>query len=496
MNKETGKVFLVGAGCGGADMITLRGLERLRVSDVVVYDDLTDTELLYAAPAHAERIYVGKRSGSHSAAQEEINALLTEKAREGKAVCRLKGGDPFVFGRGGEEMLALRAAGVPYEEIPGVTSAVAVPAAAGIPVTHRKLSRGFHVITAHTADTADGLPEGLDRLAALDGTLVFLMGLSQLGKLASRLMLAGMAGDTPAAVVSGKNAPPFHAVRGTLGDIAEKADGLQSPAVIVVGAAAAMDLSPAARLPLDGVTVGITGTPSFSGRLKAALDELGAVTVRLGRSAVRALDTGLELGEVFDSSPKWLVFTSGNGVERFFELLRQQAVDLRRLSACRFAVIGAATARALSEHGFTADLCPERYTSEALADRLLETVRPDEPVWLFRSAQGSPILYEKLRKRLTVRDVHTYTTVSEPVYPAPPGRDAPSPDYICFSSAGGVREFFDGGSAVPARSKCVCIGSVTADALRERYSGPLILSEEISSGGMVSAILRDLRGEE
>ena len=239
---RTGKVYLVGAGCGAADLITLRGLRLLERCGAVVYDDLLDPALLDAAPEGAERLYVGKRQGRHSMAQEEINALLISKAREGKTVVRLKGGDPFVFGRGGEEALALQAAGIAWEYVPGVTSAVAVPGAAGIPVTHRGVSRSFCVVTARTADSADGLPENMEELARLPGTLVFLMGLSQLEEIARGLIGAGLPRSTPAAVIGGKNAP--RAVRGTLGDIAERAReaGAEAPAVIVVGGTAGMDL--------------------------------------------------------------------------------------------------------------------------------------------------------------------------------------------------------------------------------------------------------------
>ena len=237
-----GKVYLVGAGCGAADLITVRGLRLLEGCGAVVYDDLLDQALLDAAPEGAEKIYVGKRRGRRSMAQEDISALLIAKAREGKTVVRLKGGDPFVFGRGGEEALALQAAGIAWEYVPGVTSAVAVPGAAGIPATHRGVSRGFHVVTAHTADSPDGLPSHLEELARLPGTLVFLMGLSRLEEIARRLIGAGLPGDTPIAVVFGKNAP--RAVRGTLENIAERAReaGAEAPAVIVAGGTAGMDL--------------------------------------------------------------------------------------------------------------------------------------------------------------------------------------------------------------------------------------------------------------
>ena len=235
-----GKVYLVGAGCGAADLITVRGLRLLERCGAVVYDDLLDQALLDAAPEGAEKIYVGKRRGRHSMAQEDINALLIAKAREGKEVVRLKGGDPFVLGRGGEEALALQAAGIGWEYVPGVTSAVAVPGASGIPVTHRGVSRGFHVVTAHTADLPEGPPSRWEELARLPGTLVFLMGLSQLEEIARGLIGAGLPRSTPAAVIGGKNAP--RAVRGTLGDIAERAREAAAPAVIVVGGTAGMEL--------------------------------------------------------------------------------------------------------------------------------------------------------------------------------------------------------------------------------------------------------------
>lgn len=240
----SGTVYLVGAGCGRADLITVRGLRLLERCDAVVYDDLIDPALLDAAPARALRLYMGKREGQHSAAQEAICARLVELAREGRQVVRLKGGDPFVFGRGGEEVLALMAAGVPFEVVPGVTSPIAIPALAGIPVTHRGLSQSLHIVTAHTADTEDGLPAYFDQLAALPGTLVFLMGLSRLERITRRLMAAGKPAETPAAVLSGGNAPHPAAVRGTLEDIAAKARaaGVQAPAVIVVGDVAALEL--------------------------------------------------------------------------------------------------------------------------------------------------------------------------------------------------------------------------------------------------------------
>lgn len=241
--RSPGKVYLVGAGCGAVDLITVRGLRLLERCGVVVYDDLLDPALLDAAPESAERIYAGKRLGRRAMAQEDINALLISRAREGKTVVRLKGGDPFVFGRGGEEALALQAAGILWEYVPGVTSAVAVPGSAGIPVTHRGVSRGFHVVTARAADSPEGLPGDLEALARLEGTLVFLMGLSRLEEIARRLTEAGLPPDTPAAVIAGKSAP--RTIRGTLENIAERTReaGAEAPAVIVIGGTAGLRMN-------------------------------------------------------------------------------------------------------------------------------------------------------------------------------------------------------------------------------------------------------------
>ena len=235
--ESQGTVYLVGAGCGQADLITVRGLRLLRACEVLVYDDLIAEELLREVPKRAQRIYVGKRYGKHSMSQEEICGILIDKAREGKMVVRLKGGDPFVFGRGGEEIRVLEKEGIRCHMVPGITSAIGIPGMAGIPVTYRGVSQSVHIVTAHTADTEDGFLADLDKIAGLQGTLVFLMGLNQLEKLAQRLVRAGRDEKTPAAVISGGNAPCPAFVRGTLGTIAEetKKKQVKAPAVIVVG---------------------------------------------------------------------------------------------------------------------------------------------------------------------------------------------------------------------------------------------------------------------
>ena len=243
MEAPLGRVDLVGAGCGKADLITVRGLKLLQQCQAVVYDDLIDTALLDAAPETARRIYMGKRSGAHSAPQSQINQTLIDLAKEGLRVVRLKGGDPYLFGRGGEEMLALQEAGIPCGEVPGIPSPMGIPAEFGIPVTHRGVSRGLHIVTAHTSDTPDGLPADFDHLARLEGTLVFLMGLAQAEHIANRLMAAGKSPNTPAAVLSGGNSKHHACIRTTLKDLPHAAKKIQPPAIILVGDVAAVDLS-------------------------------------------------------------------------------------------------------------------------------------------------------------------------------------------------------------------------------------------------------------
>lgn len=481
----SGKVYLVGAGCGRADLITVRGRELLARCDTVVYDDLIDLELLSFAPAEARRIYMGKRQGCHSASQEEIFAVLVEEARQGRTVVRLKGGDPFVFGRGGEEALALLKQGISCEVIPGISSAIAIPGEAGIPVTHRGVSRSFHVITAHTADTEDGLPENLENLSRLSGTLVFLMGLRQLPKLTKKLMKAGMSPQRPAAVVSGGSAPEKAAVRGTLADIAEKARAVQPPAVIVIGETAAMDLrSPA---PLSGTRIAVVGTDAVRKKLRRQLEEQGAEVFSALGVEVKPLSAAFDF-TVLERKASWVVFTSGNGVECFFRELKKRKVDLRQLSKCRFAVIGPGTGKALERHGFFWDLCPQEYTTVALARSLIETGERETPVYLMRSARGNPLLCEMLKEYFTVEDVALYD-VSPVAFSG--GNILKEADYLVFSSAGGVEFFLERYSRIPGGAKCVCIGKTTAQALRGVSAERILIAEKAVTESLVYTILKD-----
>ncbi len=488
-------VSIVGAGCGEKDLITLRGLNRIRNCEVLIYDDLIDEALLNELPDSAEKIYMGKRLNRHSAKQEEINACIVNKALEGKKVVRLKGGDPFVFGRGGEECQALIDAGIDFELVPGLSSSIAIPELSGIPVTHRGLSRGFHVVTAHTADTEDGLPEYIDKMACLDVTLVFLMGLSRLDKICKRLIASGMKETMPTAVVSGGNSPNPATVRGNLLTIADKVKAAQvkAPAVIIVGETAALDFSSKNLKPLTGATVALTGTESVTSKLNGILSGMGANVFTAQSASLVELPFNFDLASLSDSKPKTLVFTSANGVNVFFKRLKEQKFDLRKLNVCTFAVIGKATASALESYGIYADICPEVYTSEALAQKLISTLSPDNEIYLFRSAEGSKPLFDKLSAFAKTVDVPTYTVKAESDIPDSVRERLSSADYLLFSSSGGVKSFFNEFNDIPEGVCCACIGEVTAKTLSLKYGKSFITAQAATAQSLAEAIRNDYK---
>lgn len=480
-----GSVALVGAGCGKADLITLRGLRLLRQCQAVVYDDLIDPALLDAAPESAMRIYMGKRRGAHAASQAEINQKLIELAGSGLRVVRLKGGDPYLFGRGGEEMLALKNAGIPCQEVPGIPSAIGIAAEAGIPVTHRGVSRSVHIFTAHTSHTPDGLPEDFDALAKLSGTLVFLMGLERLPAITARLMAAGKDENTPGAVISGGNAPTPVRVRAPLSRLeqAAKNAGVSAPAIILIGDVAAMDLSPS---PLMGRRIGVTGTREVAEKQLNALEALGAKALWVLRAGIRELPLEPAWRSLEERSG-WIVFTSANGVRTFFGQTKQKNGLSPFLEKWKFAVIGAATGEALARCGIRADLCPETFTSQALATGIGAAAKPGEVILLLRSAAASPVLPKALRRKgFAVEDIAIYDVETESS--ADP---LPALDYLTFSSAGGVKMFFERYGAIPAGTRCVCIGGVTAQTLSQYTEDEFLTAQEISAEGIVETILGD-----
>ncbi len=474
-NKCVGKVWLVGAGCS-AGLLTLEGLARLRQAQVVLYDALLDPAILAEIPAEAEIIPVGKRCGRHSLKQADINTLLVEKAREGKRVVRLKGGDSFVLGRGGEEVMALQAAGIPYGIVPGVTSAVAVPEHLGIPVTHRGFSRSFTVVTGHTRN---GDLEDWQALADLEGTLVFLMGLGQLPHICGSLLQHGKNPETPVSVLCGGYSYRQLRLDGNLATMAEKAAGKAfAPAIIVVGPAAALHLEAGEKEP-----VMVTGSRSFCRQVVRALEPLEWPVRRLPVLEVEPLIQTVSPSILRAS---WLVFTSRNGVQLFGQWLQLHRIDHRKLAGSRLAAIGEGTADELAQLGFAADLVPETYTAEALGKVLAKNVAPGERCLLLRAEEGSPDLPRVLEKAGVVyEDVHLYRTRT--VRPAAIEKTELSPGTLIFGSARGVHTFF-GQYTLASGTKVLCIGPITAKAAREEGVAVPACAMVHSVAGLVQAL--------
>ncbi len=462
-----GGVWLVGAGPGDPGLITRAGLAALRRADVVVHDALAPRPLLREAPPAAELIDAGKRAGAHAMSQRDIEALLIARARAGARVVRLKGGDPFVFGRGGEELRACRAAGVPCAVVPGVSSALAAPAFAGIPLTHRGAASAFMVLNGRDA-RAGGANW---RAAAAVDTLVLLMGAATLADCAARLLAEGRAPGTPAAAVRWGTRADQRTVRGTLGDIAARvaAEGLDAPLVTVVGevAALAAELAWFEPGPLAGRRVAVTRARVQASALAERLEAAGALVVEAPAIELRPAPPAV-LREAVDAPAAWWVFTSANGVAAAMEALAAQGLDARALAGRRLAAIGEATAAALAERGLRADFVPAHATAGALA-RL--PAAPGEAVALFQSALAEPDLAEALAARgLEVRAVAAYENRPAPLDPARLAelREAEAVVFASSSSARALRLAL-GAHAHAPRGALVSIGPRTSAAVRDCF---------------------------
>ena len=494
MNKN-GRVYLVGAGCGDYDLITVRGKRLLEKCDVVVYDFLIDSRLLDYVPENAERICVGKRAGRHSETQENINALLVKNAIEGKNVVRLKGGDPFVFGRGGEEIQTLRQHDIEYTVIPGISSAIAVPELAGIPVTQRKVSRSFHVIAGHTAE--DMIPENMNIYAKLDGTLVFLMALKNIERISEMLILNGKSENTPAAVISNGAGEKQRIVRSNLKNIADEVrkQEIKPPAVIVVGETAEYNMMPTISLPLRGISVTVTGTKKFAAKLSDKLSVLGADVNRLDYLNVVEYSDNAKFDDALRNlnDYDWLVLTSINGAEIFFKRLIGLGIDMRVLSKIMLAVIGSGTAEVLRKHGIIADLVPEIYTSEALGKMLSCNVRKNQRVLILRAEKGSAELTKILdSNNISYDDIKIYDVVGN----AKEFDDkAVNTDFIAFASSSGVNAFFESGFTVSPRTKIICIGKITANALGKHNINNFRISAASNIDGIIDTVLGEVQNE-
>jgi uroporphyrinogen III methyltransferase/synthase len=484
-------VYLVGAGPGDPGLMSARALELIATADVIVYDRLIPPGALDGARADAELIYAGKEGGGESMPQSEITRLLLAHGPSRDVVVRLKGGDPFVFGRGGEEAEALRAAGVPFEVVPGVTAGVAAPAYAGIPVTHRGAASAVAFVTGHEdPEKPGGSSVDWDALAAFPGTLVFYMGVRQLESIASRLVAGGRAASEPAAVVERGTLSDQRVVVGTLGTIAEVAASaaVRAPSLIVVGEVVSLRERLAwfaAVRPLAGVSVAVTRARAQASGLVAELRSLGAEVVEAPAIRIVPLD-----GPAPDVSSYDLVcLTSPNGVRLLFDRLRARGLDARALAGARVAAIGPGTARALAEHGVIADIVPERFVAEGLVDALADT--PVSRALVARAASARDVLVEALRERGAEVDVVAlYETVASPLGEAELAAVAAA-DYITFTSSSTVRFFLESAGECDLRARLVSIGPVTSEALRSHGLEPDVEAARHDIDGLVEALVAD-----
>jgi uroporphyrinogen III methyltransferase/synthase len=459
-------VYLVGAGPGDPGLLTVRGAELLAQADVVVYDRLASPSLLALVPVGAELVSAGKAPGAVDLSQDEINAVLVDRGRTAATVVRLKGGDPYVFGRGGEEAEALAAAGVPFEVVPGITSAIGAAAYAGIPVTHRGVSTHFTVVTGHEDPSKARTDVDWTALARAGGTLVILMGAGRIGDIARALIDGGRAPTTPVAAVRNGTRTDQRTVRATLATIADAA--VRAPSAIVVGEVAALDLGWFERRPLFGRSVVVTRAREQASALRTRLERLGAEVVELPSIAVEPVEFSLpELG-----ATAWLVFTSANGVEAFFARgMAPAGLDARALAGTRLAVIGPGTERALARHGVRADLVPERFVAESLLDAFPDPAGPGARVVIARAEQARDVLPDGLRDRgFDVDVLPVYRTVQ--AAPDPEQLDRVrngAVDAITFTSSSTVTNLCDLLGEVPdPQPLVVSIGPVTSDTARAR----------------------------
>ncbi len=486
-------VYLVGAGPGDPGLMTARSLELIARADVIVYDRLIPDEALAGARPDAELVYVGKEGGGPSMPQAEIDAALLEHGRAGRLVVRLKGGDPFVFGRGGEEAEVLSEAGVPFEVVPGVTAGVAAAAYAGIPVTHRGLASAVAFLTGHEDPDKPESALDWDALARFPGTLVLYMGVRQLGSIAERLIEAGRDPAEPAAIVQRGTFPDQRVVEGTLATIAETAGaaGVRAPALTVVGAVGALreHISWFEARPLSGITVAVTRAREQASGLAARLGELGAAVVQAPAIRIVPLRPAIPDLRRYDL----VCLTSPNGVRLLFEAMAGAGLDARALAGMRVAAIGPGTAAALERGGVIADVVPERFVAEGLVEALAEI--PVTRALIARAASARDVLPDALRERGAEVDVLAlYETVAEQLTEDELAAVAGA-DYITFTSSSTVTFFLDsaGRSAIGA-AKLLSIGPVTSETLRSHGLEPQLEAARHDIDGVIEALVQDAEG--
>jgi uroporphyrinogen III methyltransferase / synthase len=498
VSARTGVVYLVGAGPGDPGLMTARSLALIAGAETIFYDRLIPPGALAGARKDAELIYVGKQPGVPSVPQEEIGERLIEAARAGKSVVRLKGGDPFVFGRGGEEGEALRAAGVEFEIVPGITAGVAATAYAGIPVTHRDEASAVAFVTGHEDPEKAETALDWEALARFPGTLVFYMGVKRLADNAAALIAAGRDRDEPAAAIERGTTPAQRTVTATLGTIAEAVarESVKAPALIVVGPVVERreQLGWLERRPLHGRRVVVTRARAQASGLAATLRDLGAEVVEL--PAIR-IEPRIESDEVRKAAAaigayELVCLTSPNGVRLLFQAMENAGLDARALAGVTVAAIGPGTARALAERGVLADVVPERFVAEGLIEALEEQEVDGARVLVARAAEARDVLPDTLRERGAEVDIlPLYETVREQ-----PGEQeieaAQGADYVTFTSSSTVTNLVEAlGERFPTEARVVSIGPVTSEAARTAGLQVDVEAERHDVEGLLASLLAD-----
>lgn len=505
---DKGKVFLVGAGPGDPNLITLKGLECLQNADVVFYDSLIDKNLLSHAGKKAELIYCGKKLNNHSFPQDEINRLMIKKAKKGKIVVRLKGGDPFIFGRGGEEALALVKEGIAFEIVPGVSSAIAVPAYAGIPMTHRNYASAVTFITGHRKDRSS-LPLITQETANLPGTLVILMGASKINVILNELIKHGKDPSTPVAVISSGTTEKQKTLTGTIREVKSKVKNrkITSPSIIVVGDVVNLreKLEWFEKKPLLKKRIIVTSPEPGASKIASHLEELGAETIKLPVIKItpvknfRRIDKAIKEIENYD----WIIFTSQNGIDLFLKRFILKRKNIKDFKKIKFATIGKVTSEKLKEYGINASFVPKKYTSEALVAGLRKHSLKGKNILIPRALEASNVLPEWLRKMGAKTDeivVYRIQNKRVKIKKVKSLLKESKIDAIAFTSPSGVKSFFNLFAKKDLKSyfkntKIASIGPVTSKAIEKFGIKADIVPKKYTVKALVEAIESNFKNQ-
>ena len=503
MATKTGKVFLIGAGPGDPGLLTIKAKECIEAADVVVYDYLASPMLLKYADKKAEVIYVGKKGGDHTLSQDKINLLLIEKAKQGYDVARLKGGDPFVFGRGGEEAQMLLSNGVPYEVIPGVTSAIAAPAYAGIPVTHRDHTSFVSFITGHEDPTKEDTSMQWDVYAKSNATLVFVMGVKNLENIVKHLVENGKPSDTPVALVRWGTTPEQQTVTGTLETIVERVREarLKSPSIIIIGHVVSLrkELAWFDNRPLFGKKIVITRARAQASDLVSKLSGLGAACIEIPTIEIAPAQDITPLRSAVENLKNydWIVFTSVNGVKFFFDTLNDIGKDVRALGHLKFACIGPVTKECLKGHGIVSDILPETYRAESVIKAFSGIEIKNKKVLLPRAKIARTILPEELTKmgaevhEVTAYETRLNTEGKQELIELLKNREIDAVTFTSSSTVSNFMSFFDSEDEKKLLNGLVfaSIGPITSDTCRSLGIEPDIEAGEFTIQGLINSLL-------